>query len=108
MTGSRRPKLTVLGLGYLGASHAACLAELGFEVFGVHGSDLGQSDVCIFTLAPLLRSPVSWWASTRCPSDGRPVLDPDGWREAGWSYRGPGRPETESRPGQAGVFLLSR
>jgi UDPglucose 6-dehydrogenase len=29
------PRISVLGLGYLGAVHAACLAELGFEVLGV-------------------------------------------------------------------------
>jgi len=28
-------RLTVLGTGYLGATHAACLAELGFEVLGM-------------------------------------------------------------------------
>jgi UDPglucose 6-dehydrogenase len=33
---ARRPgRLTVLGTGYLGATHAACLAELGFDVLGV-------------------------------------------------------------------------
>ena len=32
----RRPaRLTVIGTGYLGATHAACLAELGFDVLGV-------------------------------------------------------------------------
>lgn len=36
----RRPsapslRLSVIGTGYLGATHAACLAELGFEVLGV-------------------------------------------------------------------------
>ena len=30
-----RMRLTVIGTGYLGATHAACLAELGFEVLGV-------------------------------------------------------------------------
>ncbi len=30
-----RPRLTVLGTGYLGATHAACMAQLGFEVLGV-------------------------------------------------------------------------
>ena len=25
------PRITVLGTGYLGATHAACLAELGFD-----------------------------------------------------------------------------
>lgn len=29
------PRLTVIGTGYLGATHAACMAELGFEVLGV-------------------------------------------------------------------------
>jgi UDPglucose 6-dehydrogenase len=28
------PRVTVLGTGYLGATHAACMAELGFEVLG--------------------------------------------------------------------------
>ena len=29
------PRITVIGCGYLGATHAACMAELGFEVLGV-------------------------------------------------------------------------
>ena len=32
---SERPRLTVLGTGYLGATHAVCMAELGFEVLGL-------------------------------------------------------------------------
>ena len=28
-------RLGVLGTGYLGATHAACMAELGFEVIGM-------------------------------------------------------------------------
>jgi UDPglucose 6-dehydrogenase len=32
---SQRPRLTVLGTGYLGATHAVSLAELGYEVLGV-------------------------------------------------------------------------
>ena len=28
-------RLTVLGTGYLGATHAACMAELGYEVLGM-------------------------------------------------------------------------
>jgi UDPglucose 6-dehydrogenase len=28
-------RLTVLGTGYLGATHAVCMAELGFEVLGM-------------------------------------------------------------------------
>lgn len=30
-----KPKITVIGTGYLGATHAASMAELGFEVLGV-------------------------------------------------------------------------
>ncbi|MEU6404731.1 UDP-glucose/GDP-mannose dehydrogenase family protein [Streptomyces sp. NPDC046985] len=33
--GSARLKVVVIGVGYLGATHAACMAELGFEVLGV-------------------------------------------------------------------------
>ncbi|MGZ4630273.1 3-hydroxyacyl-CoA dehydrogenase NAD-binding domain-containing protein, partial [Oryzihumus sp.] len=28
-------RITVLGTGYLGTTHAACMAELGFEVLGM-------------------------------------------------------------------------
>jgi UDPglucose 6-dehydrogenase len=30
-----RPRLTFIGTGYLGATHAVCMAELGYEVLGV-------------------------------------------------------------------------
>ena len=39
---SVRPRLTVIGTGYLGATHAVCMAELGFEVVGL---DVEQSKV---------------------------------------------------------------
>jgi len=29
------PRLTVIGTGYLGTTHAVCMAVLGFEVLGV-------------------------------------------------------------------------
>jgi UDPglucose 6-dehydrogenase len=32
---SERPRLTVIGTGYLGATHAVCMAELGFDVLGM-------------------------------------------------------------------------
>jgi hypothetical protein len=35
MSSPRLPRLTVIGTGYLGATHAACMASLGFEVLGV-------------------------------------------------------------------------
>jgi UDPglucose 6-dehydrogenase len=31
---AERPRLSVIGTGYLGATHAVCMAELGFEVIG--------------------------------------------------------------------------
>ena len=34
-TTATRPVLSVIGTGYLGATHAACMAELGFTVIGV-------------------------------------------------------------------------
>jgi UDPglucose 6-dehydrogenase len=37
-----RPVLSVIGTGYLGATHAACMAELGFSVIGV---DIDQEKV---------------------------------------------------------------
>ena len=38
----QRPRVTVLGTGYLGATHAVCMAELGFEVLGL---DVDESKV---------------------------------------------------------------
>ena len=32
---TERPRLTVIGTGYLGATHAVCMAELGYEVLGL-------------------------------------------------------------------------
>jgi UDPglucose 6-dehydrogenase len=34
------PRITVLGTGYLGATHAACLADLGFEVLGLDTNEI--------------------------------------------------------------------
>ena len=58
-------RLTVLGTGYLGATHAACMAELGFEVLGmdVDPSKVGmlaEGRVPFFEpeLEPLLRKHV--------------------------------------------------
>jgi UDPglucose 6-dehydrogenase len=39
-----RPKLTVIGTGYLGATHAVCMAELGFDVLGF---DVDQNKVAM-------------------------------------------------------------
>src|SRR5690606_491039 len=33
-SGAPRPRLSFLGTGYLGATHAICMAELGYEVLG--------------------------------------------------------------------------
>ena len=34
------PRVTVVGTGHLGASHAACMAELGFEVLGIDSDQM--------------------------------------------------------------------
>ena len=55
-------RMTVLGTGYLGATHAACMAELGFEVLGMDVDEskiarLAAGEVPFFEpgLEPLLR-----------------------------------------------------
>ena len=40
------PRLSVIGTGYLGATHAACMAELGFEVVGL---DISPAKVELLT-----------------------------------------------------------
>ena len=35
-------RMTVIGTGYLGATHAACMAELGHEVLGI---DVDQAKI---------------------------------------------------------------
>src|SRR5699024_3394534 len=35
LPGAPRPRCTVVGTGYVGATHAACMAQLGCEVLGV-------------------------------------------------------------------------
>ncbi|WP_235486884.1 nucleotide sugar dehydrogenase, partial [Frankia sp. AvcI1] len=61
--GGPRPRLTVIGTGYLGATHAVCMAELGFEVLAVdvdHSkiSRLSAGEIPFFEpdLADLLRA----------------------------------------------------
>ena len=48
-------RLTVLGTGYLGVTHAACMAELGFEVLGM---DVDAAKVATLTAGqvPVLRA----------------------------------------------------
>jgi len=40
------PRLSVIGTGYLGATHAACMAELGFEVIGL---DVDPAKIALLT-----------------------------------------------------------
>jgi UDPglucose 6-dehydrogenase len=42
VTDSGRPRISVLGTGYLGATHAVCMTELGFEVVGL---DVDESKI---------------------------------------------------------------
>jgi UDPglucose 6-dehydrogenase len=41
---SERPRLTVIGTGYLGATHAVCMAELGYDVIGL---DVDEAKVAL-------------------------------------------------------------
>jgi UDPglucose 6-dehydrogenase len=57
-----RPRLTVLGTGYLGATHAVCMADLGFDVLGMDVDEakiarLAAGEIPFFEpgLEPLLR-----------------------------------------------------
>ena len=43
-------KLSVIGCGYLGATHAACMSSLGFEVIGI---DTDQSKVDLLSRGEL-------------------------------------------------------
>jgi UDPglucose 6-dehydrogenase len=59
------PRISVIGCGYLGATHAACMAELGFDVLGVDVDQerieaLGEGRVPFYEpgLEPLLRKHV--------------------------------------------------
>lgn len=61
-TSPPRPRITVIGTGYLGATHAAAMAELGFEVLGVdvlprRAEMLGRGETPFYEpgLADLLR-----------------------------------------------------
>ena len=58
-------RLSVLGTGYLGATHAACMAELGFDVLGMDVDEakveaLSEGRVPFYEpgLEPLLRKNV--------------------------------------------------
>jgi UDPglucose 6-dehydrogenase len=39
---SMQVRIAILGAGYLGATHAACLADLGFEVLGL---DINETQI---------------------------------------------------------------
>jgi len=43
-------KLSVIGTGYLGATHAACMASLGFEVIGFDTESSLQIKLRIFLM----------------------------------------------------------
>ena len=57
-----RPRLSVIGTGYLGATHAVCMVELGFDVIGL---DVDEAKV-----AALRSGQPGFWANapTRMPA----------------------------------------
>lgn len=73
-------RISVIGRGYLGAVHAACMAKLGHEVVGI---DMDARKIEELSAA---------WAPLYEPGLKRNVLDAAKWRAAGWDYRALGRP----------------
>src|SRR4029079_9293400 len=78
-----KPRLSVIGTGYLGATHAVCMAELGFDVVGVDVDQskvlsLQRGEVPVFEqgLEPLLRKHVE---------NGRLTFSSDLPAAAGWA-----------------------
>jgi UDPglucose 6-dehydrogenase len=72
------PRLTVIGTGYLGLTHAVCMADLGHGVLAMDVDErkiamaaAGETPFLEPGLVPLLRNQ---------------------WRAAGWSVRVLGRP----------------
>ena len=70
-------KITVIGTGYLGATHAAAMAELGFEVLGLDVVEekidmLRRGEVPMYEpgLEELLRKHVDELAGLTCPACG--------------------------------------
>ena len=52
---TQRPRLSVIGTGYLGATHAVCMVELGYEVIGLD-VDQAKIDVAAGRQDPVLRA----------------------------------------------------
>jgi len=94
-------QIAVFGTGYLGATHAACMAELGHDVIGV--------DVDTEKLAGLARCRAPFFEPgldamlkvhvesgrlrfTSSYAEAAEFADVhEKWRGSGWSYRGVGR-----------------
>ncbi len=79
-------KITVIGTGYLGATHAAAMAELGFEVMGLDVvpekiDKLRRGEVPMYEpgLEELLR--LSTWPGSRA----RPVGCGSPWTGPSWA-----------------------
>lgn len=67
-------RLTVIGAGYLGLTHAACLAEFGHEVLAV---DTDAAKMAFKPGSDDVRNSAS--------------LDEQRWRSAGWAFHALGR-----------------
>ncbi len=61
------PRLTVIGTGYLGAVHAACMADLGYEVLGVD-TDTAKVDALSAGRAPFFEPGLDEVLTRACAS----------------------------------------
>lgn len=62
-------RITVIGTGYLGAVHAACMAHLGHDVLGVD-LDQGKIDALAAGRAPFYEPGLSDVLAPRSPREG--------------------------------------
>ena len=86
-----RIRLTVIGTGYLGLTHAVCMAELGHDVLAI---DVDPAKVARAASGetPFFEPGLEPLVARRNIVDARCALDLEYWRSAGWAVRILGRP----------------
>lgn len=96
-------RLTVLGTGYLGATHADCMTELGHEVLGMDvdvarietlaAGELPGAELTVDILGGEALGRRVAVLGAACKPDSDDLRDSPALHvAAGWTYRAPGRP----------------